>query len=419
MADQKKDYYEVLGVSRDADQKTIKRAFLKLARQLHPDVNKAPDAEEKFKEVNEAYTVLSDERKRANYDRYGNADGPQGFGSDYVDMSDIFNGGGFGINDIFDSFFGGGASGSQAGRAARTRGRDMAISIRISLAEAAAGCTKTIAYDRLAPCDDCNGTGTAPGGHEKQCDRCHGTGRVVEVQRTIFGQMQTQTTCPVCHGTGRVVDKPCETCEGQGRTPSHETVKVEIPAGVHSGQTIRLHGYGEAGVRGDTSGDLVVSVQVEEDARFERQGDDLFTTVEVDSIQAILGTTVTIDGILKNEKVNVEVPAGCQYGQQVEVARHGMPRLNSRARGKLIAIVQVRTPQDLKEDELKLVRELAEKLHGSAAASTVASPDDDPALDNEAAYHAHVAEEDKQREAERRAKRARAKRGHTPFGRKR
>lgn len=408
-----RDYYEVLGVSRDADQKTIKRAFLKLARTLHPDVNKAPDAEEKFKEVNEAYTVLSDERKRANYDRYGNPDGPGGFGSDYVDMSDIFNGGGFGINDIFDSFFGGGAS-AEAGRAARTRGRDMAITIRITLAEAASGCTKTVAYERLAPCDDCNGTGVAEGGHEKTCDRCHGTGRVVQVQRTIFGQMQSQSTCPVCHGTGRVVDKPCETCEGQGRTPSHETVKVEIPAGVHSGQSIRIRGYGEAGVRGDVSGDLVVNVKVADDERFQRQGDDLYTTVSVDSIQAILGTTVTLDGILKDERVDVVVPAGCQYGQEVRVERKGMPRANSKARGSLIAVVQVRTPSELSPEQLALVRQLAESMHGSAGAKRRDEEGDSPAMDAEAAYEAKVAQKD----SERRAK-ARTRKSKNPFKGKR
>jgi molecular chaperone DnaJ len=357
-----KDYYEVLGVSRDADQRTIKRAFLKLARQLHPDVNKEPDAEERFKEVNEAYSVLSDERKRANYDQYGNPDGPGGFGSDYVDMSDIFNGGGFGINDIFDSFFGGGRS-QGAGRAARTRGRDMGITMAITLEEAASGCTKTIAYDRLAPCDDCNGTGVAEGGKEKTCERCHGTGRVVEVQRTIFGQMQTQSTCPTCHGTGKVVDKPCETCDGQGRTPSHETVKVEVPAGVHSGQTIRLRGFGEAGVRGDASGDLVVSIKVAESERFERQGDDLFCEVSVDSLEAILGTRVEVDGILADERVVVDVPAGCQFGQQVRVEGRGMPRLNSHARGNLFAVVRVVTPTNLSEGLLEHVRAVASVMH--------------------------------------------------------
>ena len=176
----KKDFYEVLGVAKDADAKTIKRAFLKLARKLHPDVSDDPDAEEKFKEVNEAYSVLSDDQKRANYDRYGDPNGPGGFGSDYVDVSDIFGGSGFGFGDIFDSFFGGGRGGA-GGPSARTHGRDMGIRLQVTLEEAAAGCTKTVAYERLAPCDDCGGTGAAEGGHMTPCSRCHGTGRVVEV----------------------------------------------------------------------------------------------------------------------------------------------------------------------------------------------------------------------------------------------
>lgn len=347
----KKDYYEVLEVPRDADAKTIKRAFLKKARTLHPDVNKAPDAEERFKEVNEAYAVLSDDQKRANYDRYGDPNGPMGFGSDYVDVSDIFGGGGFGFGDIFDSFFGGGSRGA-AGTAARTRGRDMGIRLTITLEEAAAGCKKTVAYTRLAPCEDCGGTGAAEGGHMHTCERCHGTGRVVEVQRTIFGQMQTQTTCPACHGQGQVIDHPCETCEGQGRAPSREKVEVQVPAGVHSGQTITVDGKGEAGVRGDASGNLVVSVEVAESERFERRGDDLYCTVQVDSLQAILGTAVTIDGIMEGERVTVEVPAGCQFGQQVVVERKGMPRMGMIARGNLVAVVQVVTPRDLTKKQL-------------------------------------------------------------------
>jgi molecular chaperone DnaJ len=362
-----KDYYEVLGVERDADAKTIKRAFLKKARKLHPDVNKAPDAEAKFKEVNEAYSVLSDERKRANYDRYGTAEGPGGFGSDYVDMSDIF-GGGFGIDDIFDSFFGGGRQGGASGAAARTRGRDMGITLKITLAEAAAGCTKTIAYDRLAPCDDCNGTGVAEGGHVKTCEKCHGTGRVVQVQRTIFGQMQTQTTCPDCGGTGKVVDKPCETCEGQGRTPSRETVDVEVPAGVHSGQSLRVKGKGEAGVRGEASGDLVVRVEVAEDKTFQRQGDDLFCRVSVDSLEAIVGTTVHMDGIIEGDDVVVEVPAGCRYGEQIRIERMGMPRMGTTARGSLIAVVEVKTPGDLTESQLDQVRSIVDGRSGGSAA---------------------------------------------------
>ncbi len=346
-----KDYYEILGVPRDADARTIKRAFLQKARTLHPDVNKAPDAEEKFKEVNEAYTVLSDETKRANYDRYGTPDGPGGFGSDYVDMSDIFSG--FGMDDIFSSFFGGSGRGSQSARQQRTRGRDMGITLHITLEEAAHGCTKTVSYERLAPCDDCNGTGAAEGGQTKACPRCHGTGHVTTVQRTILGQMQSTTVCPECGGTGEVIDHPCETCNGQGRTPSHETVKVEIPAGVHPGQTITIKDKGEAGVRGAASGNLVVSIDIAEHERFQRQGDDLYCTADVDALDAILGSEIEIDGIMPDEKVEVEIPAGTQYGEQIRVERHGMPRLNSSARGSLVVVVRVTVPTDLSEDEME------------------------------------------------------------------
>lgn len=382
--DQKRDYYEVLGVDRDADAKTIKRAFLKKARALHPDVNNEPGAEEAFKEVNEAYSVLSDERKRSNYDRFGTPDGPGGFGSDYVDMSDIFGGSGFGFSDIFDSFFGGAAA-SGGGRAARTRGRDMGITLRITLEEAAAGCTKTVAYDRLAPCDDCNGTGSADGGHEHNCSRCGGTGRIVEVQRTIFGSMQTQTTCPDCNGTGRVVDNPCETCGGQGRTPSRETVHVEIPAGVYAGQSLTVPGKGEAGIRGDRGGDLVVRVDITQHEMFERQGDDLYCQVTIDSFGAILGTSVELDGILEGERIRVDIPAGCQYGQQVMVEGRGMPRLGSSARGNLIAVVEVLTPTGLTGERLEALRDLL----GNDAPVPMGGTSDRTEKANGKAWHFH------------------------------
>ena len=356
----KVDYYEVLGVSRDADAKTIKRAFLKKARTLHPDVSDAPDAEERFKEVNEAYTVLSDERKRANYDRYGDPEGPSGFGGG-VDVSDIF--GGFGMDDIFSSFFGGRGG---SGRTARTAGRDMGINLRVTLAEAAAGCTKTVAYDRLAPCEDCHGTGAAEGGHVKTCPRCHGTGVVVTVQHTILGQMQSQSVCPECHGQGKVIDHPCDTCEGQGRVPTHEKVKIDVPAGVHSGQTIKLAGYGEAGVRGDRSGDLQVRIEIAEDERFQRQGDDLFCVEDITALEAMLGCVLEVDGILEGERVSVQVPAGCQHAQQIEVEGHGMPRMGSKARGKLVVVANVVVPRDLTESEreslLEIARERGERV---------------------------------------------------------
>lgn len=341
---EKRDYYEVLGVERDADQRTIKRAFLKKAREVHPDVSDDPHAEEKFKEVNEAYSVLSDEQKRANYDRFGTADGAGGSG--YVDFSDIF--GGMGMDDIFSSFFGGGGRGGQAGRQQRRAGRDMAIQMTVTLEEAAQGCTKTISYDRLAPCEDCHGTGAAKGAKETPCKRCHGTGYVTTVQRSIFGQVQSSAPCPDCHGEGTVLDHPCEMCDGQGRTPTHEKLDVKIPAGVDTGRQLRVTGYGEAGYRGAASGDLIVSVQVADHERFQRHRDDLYMDLPVSMVQAALGCTVEVEGILPDEKVEVRVPAGSQPDALVSVEGHGMPRIGGGgARGRLVARVQVKVPTEL------------------------------------------------------------------------
>lgn len=340
----KRDYYEVLGVERDADARTIKRAFLKKAREVHPDVSDDPDAEMKFKEVNEAYSVLSDEQKRANYDRFGTADGMGGSG--YVDFSDIF--GGMGMDDIFSSFFGGGAAGGHAGRQQRRQGRDMAISLSVTLEEAAQGCTKTISYDRLAPCEDCHGTGLAEGAKEEPCKRCHGTGYVTQVQRSIFGQVQSSTPCPDCHGEGTVIDHPCDMCDGQGRTPTHEKLDIKVPAGISSGRQLRVSGYGEAGYRGAPAGDLIVSVEVERHDRFERHGDDLYLDLSVSMVQAALGCTVEVDGIMPDERVSMHVPAGSQPGSLVTVEGRGMPRIGGGgARGRLVARVKVVVPTEL------------------------------------------------------------------------
>lgn len=340
----KRDYYEVLGVERDADARTIKRAFLKKAREVHPDVSDDPDAEMKFKEVNEAYSVLSDEQKRANYDRFGTADGMGGSG--YVDFSDIF--GGMGMDDIFSSFFGGGAAGGHAGRQQRRQGRDMAISLSVTLEEAAQGCTKTISYDRLAPCEDCHGTGLAEGAKEEPCKRCHGTGYVTQVQRSIFGQVQSSAPCPDCHGEGAVIDHPCDMCDGQGRTPTHEKLDIKVPAGISSGRQLRVSGYGEAGYRGAPAGDLIVSVEVERHDRFERHGDDLYLDLSVSMVQAALGCTVEVDGIMPDERVSVHVPVGSQPGALVTVEGRGMPRIGGGgARGRLVARVKVVVPTEL------------------------------------------------------------------------
>ena len=356
---EKRDYYEVLGVERDADQRTIKRAFLKKAREVHPDVSDDPDAEAKFKEVNEAYSVLSDEQKRANYDRFGSADGP-GMGSGYVDFSDIF--GGMGMDDIFSSFFGGGSS-RGGGTARRTHGRDMAITLPVTLEEAARGCTKTISYDRLATCEDCHGTGGADGAKEKQCPRCHGTGFVTTVQRSIFGQVQSSSPCPECHGDGTVIDRPCDMCGGQGRMPTHEKIDIEVPAGIASGRQLRVRGYGEAGFRGAPSGDLIVSVQVAEHDRFQRSGDDLFCTVDVPMASAALGCTVEVAGILDDERVKVEIPAGTQFGDAITVDGYGMPCSGAPGtRGRLIVRAAVRVPEKLTGPQREALERFAEAM---------------------------------------------------------
>lgn len=359
-----KDYYDILGVERDADQRTIKRAFLKKARKVHPDVSDDPNAEEKFKELNEAYSVLSDEQKRANYDRFGSADGPGGSG--YVDFSDIF--GGMGVDDIFSSFFGGGRS-SQGGRARRRVGRDMAITLSVTLEEAALGCTKTVSYDRLAPCEDCGGTGRAEGAVETQCPRCHGSGYVTTMQRSIFGAMQSTSPCPDCGGEGTIIDHPCDMCDGQGRTPTHEKIDIEVPAGISSGRQLRVRGYGEAGFRGEASGDLLVSVAVAEHERFQRSGDDLVCAIDVSIAQAALGCTVEVPGIMPDETITFEVPAGTQYGDTVEVAEFGMPRVGGGgSRGRAIGQVRILVPRKLSGEARSHLEKFADAMGESYTA---------------------------------------------------
>ena len=252
------------------------------------------------------------------------------------------------MDDIFSSFFGGGAAGGHAGRQQRRQGRDMAISLSVTLEEAAQGCTKTISYDRLAPCEDCHGTGLAEGAKEEPCKRCHGTGYVTQVQRSIFGQVQSSAPCPDCHGEGTVIDHPCDMCDGQGRTPTHEKLDIKVPAGISSGRQLRVSGYGEAGYRGAPAGDLIVSVEVERHDRFERHGDDLYLDLSVSMVQAALGCTVEVDGIMPDERVSVHVPAGSQPGALVTVEGRGMPRIGGGgARGRLVARVKVVVPTEL------------------------------------------------------------------------
>lgn len=365
-----KDLYEILGVSKDASDSEIKKAFRRRARELHPDVNKAADAEDQFKELNEAYDVLSDPNKRAQYDRFGTipgaAGGGYGGGSGYVDFDDLFGGGFGGMGDIFSSFFGG--QGGQGGRPARKEGRDMGVGLRITLEEVARGVEKEIVYDRLAPCPDCKGTGLGENGKVVTCPECGGKGRVVSVQRTFLGDMQTATTCKKCNGTGSSIENPCPECEGQGRVPDRQRVTVKVPAGIRDGQQLRVGGFGEAGIQGAQAGDLIVTCRVQPHEFFERDGDDLHGRANISFIQAILGAEIEIDGIMPDEKVQVRIPAGCQNEQVVRVKGFGMPRLKSDIRGSMYVHVNVVIPEKITKKQRELLEKLAGEMGEEVAA---------------------------------------------------
>ncbi|MDR1016092.1 MAG: molecular chaperone DnaJ [Coriobacteriales bacterium] len=360
---QTSDYYDILGVSHDASDSEIKKAFYKKARQLHPDVNKAPDAEEQFKSLNEAYEVLSDKQKRSQYDRFGKVSGAGGMGYESVDFSDIF-GGGFGMGDLFSTFFGGGAE-SRAN--IRKEGRDMGVGIRISLEEAASGTKKEIAYDRLAPCETCHGSGLGPGGKFVDCPSCQGRGRVVTIKRTILGDMQAQSTCPDCGGTGQIITNACPDCEGQGRMPDRERLTVEIPRGIHDSQQLRLKNYGEAGMHNAPSGNLIVTVRIIEHERFSRDGDNLFTQVTINLVDAVLGGEVMVDGILKGEHIKLKIPAGTQNGDVLRVKDKGMYAFRKESRGNLYVQVNIAIPRKLTKHAQDLLSELREELGQSPA----------------------------------------------------
>ncbi len=359
-----RDLYEVLGVDRNATENDIKKAFRHKARELHPDVNKSANAEEEFKELNEAYDVLSDATKRAQYDRFGTipgaaSSGSNPFGGGYVDFGDLFGGGFGGMGDIFSSFFGGAAGGS---RQSRKEGRDMSVGLRITLEEVARGVKKEIVYDRLAPCPDCDGTGLGPDGKSITCPECHGKGRIITVQHTFFGDMQSQTTCPRCQGLGTVIENPCPECDGQGRIPDRQKVTVEVPAGIRDGQQLRVNGFGEAGFQGARAGDLIVTCQIQPHEFFERDGDNLHARVNVSMVQAALGAEIQVDGIFEDELVPVRIPEGCQNSQVIRVKGFGMPKLQRNDRGDLYIHVDITIPKHLNKKERELLEALAEEM---------------------------------------------------------
>jgi molecular chaperone DnaJ len=355
-----RDYYEVLGVGRDADDGEIKKAFRKLARELHPDVNKHdPEAEDKFKEAAEAYEVLSDSERRATYDRYGHdglrsggyAPNFEGFGS-VADIFDAFFGGGGG--SPFGDIFGGGRSGGTI------QGGDVAATAEITLAQAQAGTPVEVAYEVIARCEHCNGNGAEPGTPIETCSRCGGAGQLRAVTRTPFGQVVRAAPCDVCHGEGKVAQTPCSECGGRGRRVERAKVSVDVPAGIADGQRIRVGGRGHAGEHGGPAGDLYVQIRVREDQRFVRDGDDLVTVVDVAAPLAALGTTVTVPTV--TDTVELEIPAGTQPHEALIVRGEGMPALRGRRTGDLRVVVNVVIPRRLKREQRELLEQLADSL---------------------------------------------------------
>jgi molecular chaperone DnaJ len=346
-----RDYYEVLGVSRDASETEIKKAFRRLARELHPDVNGEPDAEDRFKEAAEAYEVLSDAERRRTYDAYGQ----EGLRSGGFDP-----GAGFGsIDDIFQAFFGRGGFGFGGERQAAAGG-DLAAEVEIELAEVATGVRREITYDVVAPCEHCHGNGAEPGTPIRTCERCGGAGELRAVTRTPFGQMVRSAPCDVCGGAGKIPETPCDTCGGSGRTRQSRTSAVEVPAGIEDGQRLRISGAGHSGDPGAPPGDLYVEVRVAEDERFERDGTDLISTVSIPATEAMLGTTVTVPTLEGEEEIEVE--PGTQPGHQYVLKGIGLPRLGGRRRGNQRAILEVFVPTNLGDEQRELVERLDETL---------------------------------------------------------
>ncbi len=351
-----RDYYEVLGVSRDADGATVKKAFRRLARELHPDVNAHdPEAEAKFKEAAEAYEVLSDDERRRQYDAYGH-EGLRsgGFQPNFGDFGSI--------SDLFSAFFGSGGFDAfgGGGRGGPVQGGDVAVAVAVELVDAARGRSVEVVYDVRARCETCHGNGAKPGTPIETCSRCGGSGQLQAVSRTAFGQLVRSAVCDVCGGDGRVPREPCETCAGEGMVIDEHRVTVDVPAGISDGQRIRLSGRGHAGERGGANGDLYVLVRVAEDERFLRDGSDLVTVIDVPAPLAALGTTIdvpTLDG-----PIPVEVKAGTQPGETIRLGGRGMPPLGRGRTGDLRAVVNVTIPRRLSHEQRDLLERFADSL---------------------------------------------------------
>jgi molecular chaperone DnaJ len=360
------DLYETLGVPRDADADAIKKAYRRLARQLHPDVNPDPETQERFKDVTRAYEVLSDPEKRRTYDLGGDPFGAAGAGG-------FGQGAGFSFTDIMDAFFGGTAGGAAAGRGPRPRvrrGQDALVRLEVDLAEAAFGTTHELKVDTAVVCSVCHGGGAAPGSAPVTCETCHGRGEVHQVQRSFLGEVRTMRPCAACRGFGTIIPEPCRECSGDGRVRSRRSLTVKIPAGVDAGTRVQLSGQGEVGPGGGPAGDLYVEIHVAEHQVFTRQGADLLCTVTVPMTAAALGTTLELPTLEADlvaagttteveTGVTLEIRPGTQSGTEIVLNGRGVPSLRGVGRGDLVVRVIVETPTRLDERQEELLRELA------------------------------------------------------------
>lgn len=352
------DYYEILGVSKDASKDEIKSAFRRKARTLHPDVNKAPDAEEKFKELGKAYETLMDDNKRATYDRYGE-DGLKNAG---FDTNGPFAGGFGDLNDIFNSFFGGMGGFGFGGRPdpnAPVEGDDLRLDIEIDFEKAVFGCEKEIKFDHLELCPSCGGTGAEKGSKPETCPTCHGTGQVQQVMRTPLGSIAQIVTCPDCHGAGKKISKPCKDCKGQGKIQKEKKINIKIPAGVDNMSKIRVSHEGDAGSNGGPAGDLYVVLHVKASDYFKREGNDVYSRLDITPAQAALGDEVVVKTLDGEQKITVQ--AGVQSGNSIKIKGAGVPYIaRPSQRGDHIVVVAVKTPTKLSDEERNLYRKLYE-----------------------------------------------------------
>ncbi len=373
---EKRDYYEVLGVNKNATDEELKKAYRKLAKKYHPDANpnNRKEAEEKFKELNEAYETLSNPQKRKMYDQFG-FNGPQGFGGQggagqggYYSYStngfDGFDGfSGFGdINDIFGSIFGGFGSSRRKNRTGPVRGRDINHDIEITFEESFLGARKEFYINRNEKCSTCNGTGAKPGTSPITCPNCHGTGQVTQVQNTILGQMQTTRTCSECHGTGQIIKEPCTTCRGKGTVRKQAKVTINIPAGIAEGETLILRGEGEPGERGGEKGDMHLTVHVKRHSIFKRDGSNVLCDIPITMTQATLGAELEIP-MVDGEKVKYKIPEGTQTGTKFNIRNKGFKALNGNWQGDYIFTVNVQTPKRLTKEQRDLFTQLAKTMN--------------------------------------------------------